>query len=791
MDAQQTMTQPAETDQAANTSLAPYSIESTKVSMGAAENASLIKNADGFSILGGQFTSAAGNVTVHHHYPHHDPGLASISPINIMNDSFSESEIFCNQLLRQKRGFPLYVPEPPQTLPTEYQECGVQIGDVGTITPEGSFDFFFNVFLPADHPINDNDVPENFQPLSGYRPKDLQTQSYGAGSEVSTASVQRLDEGDFPGGDFIFGCRAPQGAVLALPHGSRLQKLKNVEPIREYAAAHAESWFKYINGRRGRGLRGAVYLVTGCEKAPSWGIASFHSTDEKFDLSFKPIAAAGRYRWRGNPAKKKCHDPSGPTHAATWNQTMFLHGLSISLGTTVWARIFATVQIREDNMDSGLQSAGDNVLTSAQGLSLVSRALSVLGGGTTTGGSYAGASSCAAFHPGQLINNYILDKTPQATVVMSHDDDWRDILGDDAPGFQVETTSQFLQRISDQYDIVEHEGATFLQETPVNNERKTQMDGELQSGRTRITKYSGNIDTVRLDHSTDLNAKDRDNLDQFKQVEGLQVMLLEKQREAQGSDHPDTLVSMQNLANTYSLDINQGSVSNRDSDLSNSETVTITGASVPNSAAYPSLEALRKEAEQQRVILYHKQRDLGDDHPDTLAAMENLAWTHHELGEYKSAGGLRTVLLEKRRVLLGDEDPLTLHSMHTLGATFNALGQFEKAEGLQIMLLEKLREALGDNHPDTLRIMGNLAHTYRQSGRLAEAENLMLQVLEKQRELLDEAHPDNLSHCVPSPRRPTKSTWVYSRSTLAYPSRPSRIGQGRPVLAYMGLPSVY
>ncbi|KAJ7875007.1 hypothetical protein B0H14DRAFT_3130894 [Mycena olivaceomarginata] len=480
MDAQQhtvTMTPPVETDRPMNTSMTACSVESAQLSIGAAENASLIKNADGFSILGGQFTSAAGNVTVHHHYPHHDTGLASISPINIMDDSFSESEIYSKQILRQKRGFPLYAPEPQQTLPTEYRECGVQIGDVGTITPEGSFDFFFNIFLPSDHPINDSDVPENFQPLSGYKSKDLETQSYGPGGDVSTASVQRLDEGDFPGGDFVFGCRAPQGAVLALPHGSRLQKLKNVEPIREYAAAHAESWFKYVNGRRGRELRGALYAVTGCEKAPSWGMASFHSTDKKFGLSFKPTAAAGGYRWRGNPAKKKCHDPSGLTHAATWNQTMFVHGLSISLGTTVWARIFATVQIRDDNnTDSGLGSVGDTAPSSSQGSSLLSRAFSFLGGGITTGGNYAGASSRAilsdvppipqTFHPGQLINDYILDKAPQATVVMSHDDDWCDLLGDDAPGSQVETASQLLQRISDQYDIIEHEGATFLQAMP-------------------------------------------------------------------------------------------------------------------------------------------------------------------------------------------------------------------------------------------------------------------------------------------------------------------------------------
>jgi hypothetical protein len=38
--------------------------------MGAPLNTSLIQDADGFTILGGQFTSAAGDVTVHNHYPH-------------------------------------------------------------------------------------------------------------------------------------------------------------------------------------------------------------------------------------------------------------------------------------------------------------------------------------------------------------------------------------------------------------------------------------------------------------------------------------------------------------------------------------------------------------------------------------------------------------------------------------------------------------------------------------------------------------------------------------------------
>ncbi|KAJ7471383.1 hypothetical protein B0H11DRAFT_1685337, partial [Mycena galericulata] len=75
---------------------------------------------------------------------------------------------------------------------------------------------------------------------------------------------------------FVFNCAAPQGAVLALPTGSRLEKLENLENMRRYAAKNAESWYKHVNGARGRGLaNGSLYLVSGCEKSRSWGMAAF------------------------------------------------------------------------------------------------------------------------------------------------------------------------------------------------------------------------------------------------------------------------------------------------------------------------------------------------------------------------------------------------------------------------------------------------------------------------------------------------------------------------------------
>ncbi|KAJ7707394.1 hypothetical protein B0H17DRAFT_869245, partial [Mycena rosella] len=101
----------------------------------------LFQNAAGFDIVGGQFVLG-------------DPTSQQIQDPSNIGDAYSESEIYCSQILRQKRGFPLYVPGPQQILPEDYQRTDVSIGDVGRVTPEGIFDFFFNIYLPADDPIN-------------------------------------------------------------------------------------------------------------------------------------------------------------------------------------------------------------------------------------------------------------------------------------------------------------------------------------------------------------------------------------------------------------------------------------------------------------------------------------------------------------------------------------------------------------------------------------------------------------------------------------------------------------
>jgi len=78
------------------------------------------------------------------------------------------NQIYVEQLLNEKRGYPLWVPQASTNTSREYQARGISIGDVGFFTESGEFDFLFNICLPADDPINpgQDEVPDGFQPIS-------------------------------------------------------------------------------------------------------------------------------------------------------------------------------------------------------------------------------------------------------------------------------------------------------------------------------------------------------------------------------------------------------------------------------------------------------------------------------------------------------------------------------------------------------------------------------------------------------------------------------------------------
>ena len=111
----------------------------------------------------------------------------------------------------------------------------------------------------------------------------------------------------------------------------------------------------------------------------------------------------------------------------------------------------------------------------------------------------------------------------------------------------------------------------------------------------------------------------------------------------------------------------------------------------------------------QEEVLEKSKRILGDDHPDTLTTMNNLAVTYRAQGKTAEAAVLQEEVLEKRKRILGDDHPDTLTTMNNLAETYRAQGKTAEAAVLHEEVLEKSKRILGDDHPDTLTTMNNLA----------------------------------------------------------------------------------
>jgi hypothetical protein len=201
--------------------------------------------------------------------------------------------------------------------------------------------------------------------------------------------------------------------------------------MRRYAAENAESWYKYINAPEGHGRRlvnGFLYLITGCEKAQSWGIATFQNvaTDKEFRLRFKPRSNSAdvgyEYRWRkGSPAHKKHFRSTGENLT---NQTLFIHGFSISLGEGIWGRLFPNVGIGQITGHQAWKSSQSGFVPFGSQTSWLSGSFSFMGGSKKSDGDRKDAEGMDAdgvgisgisttpqvFHPSHVINQYLVKK---------------------------------------------------------------------------------------------------------------------------------------------------------------------------------------------------------------------------------------------------------------------------------------------------------------------------------------------------------------------------------------------
>ncbi|KAK4246934.1 hypothetical protein C7999DRAFT_41647 [Corynascus novoguineensis] len=154
---------------------------------------------------------------------------------------------------------------------------------------------------------------------------------------------------------------------------------------------------------------------------------------------------------------------------------------------------------------------------------------------------------------------------------------------------------------------------------------------------------------------------------------------------------------------------------------------------------------------------------LGEEHPDTLASITNLASIYGNQGRSKEAENLEVQVVEARKRVLGEEHPNTLNrrwkEAENLGAQVveaskRVLGEehpdtlnrrWKEAENLEVQVVEARKRILGEEHPDTLNSIANLSSTYWSQRRLKEAEELEVQLVETRKRVLGEEHPAALN----------------------------------------------
>jgi tetratricopeptide (TPR) repeat protein len=153
----------------------------------------------------------------------------------------------------------------------------------------------------------------------------------------------------------------------------------------------------------------------------------------------------------------------------------------------------------------------------------------------------------------------------------------------------------------------------------------------------------------------------------FYAAEPLAEQAVRWREKALGPEHPDTLVSVDNLAGV-----------------------------LRDQGKYEAAEAMNRQ------VLEGCEKALGPEHRSTLASMNNLAQVLQYQGRYEAAEAMFRRVLEGDKKALGPEHPDTLTSISNLAMVLQHQGKYEAAEAMNRRALEVREKVLEPEHPDTL-----------------------------------------------------------------------------------------
>jgi hypothetical protein len=216
-----------------------------------------------------------------------------------------------------------------------------------------------------------------------------------------------------------------------------------------------------------------------------------------------------------------------------------------------------------------------------------------------------------------------------------------------------------------------------------------------------------------------------------------------------GPEHPDTLVTRNNLARWTGDAGNPAAARDQAAELlpiverilgpEDPRTLTVRANLARMTRAARDAAGAR---DQFATLLPIVERVLGPDHLDTLSAREGLAWSTGEAGDKAGARDQFAALLPVAERVLGPEHPRTLNDRAGLARWTGGMKDAAGARDQFAALLPMFERVLGPEHPDTLYVRHSLARWTGQAGDPASARDQFAVLLPMRARALGADHPD-------------------------------------------------
>lgn len=157
--------------------------------------------------------------------------------------------------------------------------------------------------------------------------------------------------------------------------------------------------------------------------------------------------------------------------------------------------------------------------------------------------------------------------------------------------------------------------------------------------------------------------------------------------------------------------------------------------------AYRSLHLIPQAKEQWQKSYDLSLKYRGEDDPETLIALSNLAVIKEEEGDIEESLKIREKVYADMNRVLGPEDHRTLTAMQTLGVGYLFHGDYAKSEPLLKKAYEIQMRTLGPDNIETLDTSDSLITLYRYEGKFKEAEPYAVKGLDSYRRMYGPDHP--------------------------------------------------